>query len=106
MYFRFLTAAILDFRLPVTCDNHLNSTVGLADPENTEVAVGISFLSGIEPEIHWFQCTFLRIFVVLPVSGRHIGILAGAGLVMSAPTRSPAIFRKSYGSISVKSQWF
>ena len=45
-------------------------------------------------------------FDVFPVSGRHIGILAGAGLVMSAPTRSPAIFRKSHRSISVKSQWF
>ena len=38
-------AAMLDFRLPAACDNHLNSTVGLADPENMRVVVGISFLS-------------------------------------------------------------
>ena len=45
-------AAILDFRLPVTFDNHPNSTTGMADPENMRVTVGILFLAGIEPDIY------------------------------------------------------
>ena len=49
----YLTAAILDFRLPVTSDNHGNSTVEMADPENMGVAVGILSLAGIEPEQRW-----------------------------------------------------
>jgi hypothetical protein len=44
-----LTLAILEFRLPITSDNHLNNIVEMADPKNIGVAVGISFLAGIEP---------------------------------------------------------
>ena len=49
----YITAAILDFRLPVTSDDIRNSAVEFLDPENGGVAVGILFLSVIGAEIRW-----------------------------------------------------
>jgi hypothetical protein len=46
-------------------DNHPNSTVGMADPENMGVAVGISFLAGIEPDIYTgCNVNFMKCFCI------------------------------------------
>ena len=42
---------MLDFRLPVWSHSIETISVGLLDPENIRVAVGISFLSHLETEI-------------------------------------------------------
>ena len=44
-------AAMLDFRLPVWSHSIQTTSIGLLDPENIGVAVGISFLSLLEAEI-------------------------------------------------------
>ena len=41
----------MDFPLPVGSDSIPSASVGLLDPENRGVAVGISVLSRLEPEI-------------------------------------------------------
>jgi len=46
-----ISAAILDFWLPVSSGSFTDSTIGKFDPENTGVAVGILFLPSIEAEI-------------------------------------------------------
>jgi hypothetical protein len=46
-------AAIFDFGLLVTSDNHPHSTVEVANPKNTGVAVGIFFIAGVQLEIRW-----------------------------------------------------
>ena len=46
-------AAILNFSLPVSRWSLSDSAVKFPDPENTEVAVGISFLGAVDPEIRW-----------------------------------------------------
>ena len=42
---------MLDFRLPVWSHSIETISIGLLDPENMGVAVGISFLSHLEAEI-------------------------------------------------------
>ena len=42
---------MLDFRLPVWSHSIQTTSIGLLDPENIGVAVGISFLSLLEAEI-------------------------------------------------------
>ena len=42
---------MLDFRLPVWSHSIETISIGLLDPENIGVAVGISFLSHLEAEI-------------------------------------------------------
>ena len=49
--FSSLTAAILDFRLPVRYGDINISIFDFLDPENIGIAVGISFLSLLEAEI-------------------------------------------------------
>ena len=56
-YFRFrpgLVAAIFDYRHPVTSGNNGSSAIEFRDPENIDLAVGISFLSYLEAEIYVF----------------------------------------------------
>jgi len=46
-----ISAAILDFWLPVSYGIVADSTIEKFDPENIGVAVGISFLASLEAEI-------------------------------------------------------
>jgi hypothetical protein len=46
-----ISAAILDFWLPVSSGSDTGSTVEKFDPENMWVAVGILFLASLEVEI-------------------------------------------------------
>jgi len=47
-----LTAAILNFLLPVECGSTQNSTSSTPDLENMVLAVGITFLSCVQAEIY------------------------------------------------------
>jgi len=47
-----LTAAILNFLLPVECGSTQNSTSRTPDLENIVLAVGISFFSCLQAEIY------------------------------------------------------
>jgi len=46
-----ISAAILDFWLPVSSGNVTDSTIEKFEPENMGVAVGILFLANLEAEI-------------------------------------------------------
>jgi len=46
-----ISAAILDFWLPVTSRSVTDSTIEQFDPENMRVAFGIVFLASLEAEI-------------------------------------------------------
>jgi len=46
-----LVAAILDLSLPVRLDSIVDITVGLLDPKNTGLAVGIALLACVQMEI-------------------------------------------------------
>jgi len=46
-----LAAAILNLSLPVRLDNIVGITVGLLNPENSGLAVGIALLSCVQVEI-------------------------------------------------------
>jgi len=46
-----LAAAILDLSLPVRSDSIVGITVGLLDPENIGLAVGIALSSFVQVEI-------------------------------------------------------
>jgi len=48
-----LSAAMLDFRLPVMSDNIVTRFFGMLDPENVGIAVGISLLSHMWAELRW-----------------------------------------------------
>jgi len=50
-YVLFISAAILDFWLPVSFGSVTDNTVEMFDPENIRVAVGILFLVSLEAEI-------------------------------------------------------
>ena len=58
-----LTTVKLDFQLPVTCSNIFTINIGMADPDNTGIAVETALISSLIAEI-----------IVLPVlNGHHIG---------------------------------
>ena len=63
MYFR-LMAAIFNLPVTPTSQSVYNSSTVFLDPENMEVAVGISLLTFLQAEI-------LDIAYVLPVNGGH-----------------------------------
>ena len=90
-------AAIFDFRLTRTSDSILVSVFVLLDLENMGIAVGISLLSWLKAEIYVLS-------YLLPVLSRHVGYLVGYTLVLTPPSCSPAIFRKSQLSVSVNSK--
>jgi len=48
-----ISAAILDFWLPVSSGSVTDSTAEKFDPENIGVVVGILFLASLEVEIPW-----------------------------------------------------
>ena len=52
-----MEAAILDFPPPGWSYSVPSVSIGLLDPENTKVDVGILSLGGIEPEIRWGYLT-------------------------------------------------
>jgi len=51
----FISAAILDFWLPVSSGSVTDSTIEKFDPENMGVAIGILFLASLEAEIPGFH---------------------------------------------------
>ena len=60
--------SVLNFRHPVTSDNNRSSAIEFRDPENIDVAVGISFLSYLEADIYkYFR--FVDRHLGLPTSG-------------------------------------
>ena len=89
-------AAIFDFRHTRTSDSFLTSFSVLPDPENMDIAVGMCLLS-------WLKAKINVIVYVLLVFSRHTGYLVGATLVLTQPSCSTAIFRKSHQSVSVNS---
>ena len=64
MYFQ-LMAAMFDLPVKPTSESNHTSIIVLLDPENVEVAVGISSPSYIQAEIY-------DVAYVLPVNGGHV----------------------------------
>jgi len=46
-------AAILNLQLKTTSDDVAGSTIESGNPENMGIAVGISLIAALEPEISW-----------------------------------------------------
>src|SRR5260221_439644 len=60
------------------------------------VAVGISFLHGIQAEIHTFLSNALAEICYFWFDGRHIGFPGGVRVIQRTPFYSQNIFRKSH----------
>ena len=90
-------AAIFEFQHTQTSDSIPTSLSVMPDPENIGIAVGISLLSWLKAEIY-------VISYLLPILSRHIGYLVGVTLVLTPPSHSPVISKKSHQSVSVKSK--
>jgi len=60
-----LTAAILDLSLPVRSGSIVGITVGLLDPENIGLAVGIALL----------LCVQVEIYEYFWIGARHLGFI-------------------------------
>jgi len=88
----------LDFLLPLTYSqlNIIDITQVECPQMNIRgVAVRISFLASVEQEIYHAFKLFTVFYLQLPVLSRHIGKMVSGKLVLTLPSCSSVIFRKS-----------
>jgi len=95
-----------DLWLPVASENSHSSFIGLHNIKNIGVLSTFCLYLARNWRHTWCSVACNDISVVLTVSIRHFGFVSGARIVLIAPSCSPAIFRKSHQSASLKFQGY